>query len=104
TAEQVNANMRAIEANQKNIAGNQTNIAANQQNIATNQQNIGANKQQIEQNIKDIKENTDRFTALAEYDVKAQAAVKLDVGSSKISDQDQEELKNLEQTVPGITG
>ena len=54
TAEQVAANMQAIEANRKNIASNQQNIAANQQNIATNQQNIAANRQKIDQNIKDI--------------------------------------------------
>src|SRR5262249_62340178 len=54
TAEQVAANVQAIEANRKNIASNQQNIAANQQNIATNQQNIAANRQKIDQNIKDI--------------------------------------------------
>src|SRR5882762_3174802 len=69
TAEQVAANLQAIESNKKNIAGNQQNIAANQQNIATN-------RQQIEQNIKDVEEHTNRFTALAEYDVKGEANVK----------------------------
>jgi OmpA-OmpF porin, OOP family len=97
TAEQVAANMRAIEGNQKNIA-------TNQQNIATNQQNIAANKKQIEQNIKDTQQNTERFTALADYDVKAQATVKFDVGSTKISAQDQQELNQLAQTAKGLTG
>src|ERR1700704_5113519 len=54
TAEQVAANMQAIEANKKNVASNQQNIAANRQNIAANQQNIGANREQIEKNIKEI--------------------------------------------------
>src|SRR5437762_11586166 len=73
TAEQVAANMQAIESNKKNIAGsqrdiaaNQRDIAANQQNIAANQQNIATNRQQIAQNIKDVEEHTSRFTALAE--------------------------------------
>jgi OmpA-OmpF porin, OOP family len=97
TAEQVAANMRAIESHNKHIAANQRNIAANQQDIA-------ANRQQTEQNIKDIEENTNRFTALAEYDVKGEATVKFDVASFKISEKDQEELKELAQTAKGLTG
>src|SRR5580692_2032376 len=97
TAEQVAANMQAIETNQKNIATNQQNIAGNQQNIATN-------KQQIDQNIKDIEEVNDRFTALSDYDVKGQATVKFSVGSTKISSEDQEQLKQLAQTATSLTG
>jgi len=104
TAEQVSANVRALEANKKNIAANERNISANQQDIATNQQNIAGNKQQIEQNIKDIEEHTNRFTALAEYEVKAETKVKFAVGSSRISKQDEEGLKNLAQTATGLTG
>src|SRR5437016_10836122 len=44
TAEQVAANMQAIESNKKNIAGSQRDIAANQRDIAANQQNIATNK------------------------------------------------------------
>ena len=104
TAEQVAANMQAIAANQQDIAAHKVQLASQQENIQTNQQNIGANKQQIEQNIKDIEDNTKRFTALSEYDVKGEAAVKFGFGSSKISTQDQEELKKLAQTATGLTG
>jgi OmpA-OmpF porin, OOP family len=111
TAEQVAANMQAIESNKKNIAGNQQNIAANQRNIAANQrdiaanqQNIATNKQQIEQNIKDVEEHTNRFTALAEYDVKGEATVKFGVASSRVAEKDQERLKELAQTAKGLTG
>lgn len=111
TAEQVAANMQAIESNKKNIAGNQRNIAANQrdiaanqQNIAANQQNIAKNRQQIEQNIKDVEEHSNRFTALAEYEVKGEATVKFAVAGSKISEKDQERLKELAQTAKGLTG
>jgi OOP family OmpA-OmpF porin len=104
TAEQVAANMKAIEAHKTQIAVNQQNISANQQDIAANQRNIAAHKQQIEQNIKDIQENTDRFSQLAEYDVKAEATVKFNVGSSKLSPEDLEELKRLAQTATGLTG
>jgi OmpA-OmpF porin, OOP family len=104
TAEQVAANMQAIESNKKNVAGNQRNIAANQRDIAANQQNIATNRQQIEQNIKDVEEHTNRFTALAEYDVKGEATVKFGVAGSKISQKDQERLKELAQTAKGLTG
>jgi OmpA-OmpF porin, OOP family len=97
TAEQVAANMQAIE-------GNKQNIAANKQNIATNQQNIEANKQQIEQNIKDIQENTDRFYKLGEYDVKAELNVKFKVGSSQISPEDQKQLAQLAKSAIAQTG
>lgn len=104
TAEQVAANMQAIEGNKQNIGVNQRNIAENQRDIAANQQNIATNRQQIQENIKDIEEHTNRFTALADYDVKSQATLKFDVGSTKVSAQDQEELKNLAQTAKGLTG
>ena len=104
TAAQVAANMQAIESNKKNIAGNQRNITANQRDIAANQQNIATNRQQIEQNIKDVEEHTNRFTALAEYDVKGEATVKFGVAGSKISEKDQERLKELAQTATGLTG
>ena len=104
TAEQVAVNVNAIATNQQNIAANKVQLAAHKENIETNQQNIAANKQQIERNIKDIEENTQRFTALSEYDVKGQATVKFNVGSSSISAKDQEELKKLAQTATGLTG
>ena len=104
TAEQVAANMHAIENSQRNIAANQRDIAANQAGIAANQQDIAANKQRTEQNIRDVEEHTKRFTALAEYDVKAEATVKFDVASTKIPAEDQAELKNLAQTATGLTG
>ena len=104
TAEQVATNMQAIESNKKNIAGNQRNIAANQRDIAANQQNIATNRQQIDQNVKDVEEHTNRFTALAEYDVKGEATVKFGVAGSKISEKDQERLKELAQTASGLTG
>ncbi len=104
TAEQVAANMHAIEGNRQNITANQVQLAAQKENIQTNQQNIAANKQQIEENIKNIEENTQRFTALSEYDVKAQATVNFDVGSSKISAKDQIELKELANTATRLTG
>ena len=125
TAGQVAANMRAIEANQENIATHKEQLTAQQKQLAAqkgqlatqkgqlatqkesieaNQKNIAAHQQQIAASIKDIEENTNRFTALSEYDVKGAATVKFDVGSSKISAKDQEELKKLAQTATGLRG
>jgi len=111
TAEQVKANMRVIETNQQNIAGNKAqvsankgNIESNQRNIEANQQNIADNQRQVEFNTRDIEDHTNRFIALGEYDVKGEATVKFDAGSSRISAADQEELKKLAQTSAGLAG
>jgi OmpA-OmpF porin, OOP family len=104
TAEQVEANVRALEAHSGRLASHDVQLASQKGNIETNQQNIAANKQRIEQNLKDIEENTARFTALSEYDVKGEATVKFKVGSSKISPEDEEQLKQLAQTATGVTG
>jgi len=104
TAQQVSANVQAIEANRQGVAANKVQLAAQKENIETNQQNIAANRQQIEQNIKDIDENTQRFTALADFDVKNQATVKFNVGSSKLDDKDKESLKQLADSAVGVKG
>ena len=104
TAEQVAANVQAIEANKQGISSNREQLAAQKENIETNQQGIAGNKQQIDENLKNITENTQRFTALSEYDVKGEANVKFAVGSSTISKADQETLKSLAQSATGVTG
>ncbi len=104
TAEQVAANVQTLEAHQEQLGAHSEQLAAHKESIAANQQNISANKQQIQENMADIEEHTDRFTALSEYDVKGEATVKFDSGSTKISAQDQEELKNLAQTAAGLHG
>ena len=104
TAEQVAANVQAIEANKQGISANRAQLAAQKENIDTNAQNIAANKQQTEENLRNIKENTERFTSLSEYDVKGNATVKFGVGSAKLDKGDQEALKNLAQTATGLTG
>jgi len=104
TAEQVATNVRTLEAHKQTLAGHEAQLANQKQSIETNQQNIAANKQQIEQNIKDTEENTQRFTALSDYDVKGEATLKFAVGSSKVSPQDQEQLKQLAQTATSLKG
>ena len=104
TAQQVAANVQALEAHSGQLASHDVQLAAQRENIETNQQNISANKQQIDENIKDIEENTQRFTTLAEYDIKGEATVKFNVGSTNISATDQEEIKKLAETARGLTG
>ncbi|HXQ35944.1 MAG TPA: OmpA family protein, partial [Anaerolineales bacterium] len=104
TAEQVAANVVAIENNKKGIATNQQNIGTNQQNIAANKQSIDTHSRHIEENIKDIQENTDRFNRLDDYETKGEANVSFKVASSTISKEDKEELKKLATTATGLNG
>lgn len=57
-------------------------VEANQQDITTSQQNIAANKEQIAANQKETEE---RFSNLSDYDVKKEAMVYFQPGSSVIS-------------------
>lgn len=97
TAQQVAANVAAIETHEEKIA-------KSQQDIAANQQAITEHTQKIEQNIKDIQENTERFTRLDDYNVKGEATVKFKVGSSIISKEDKEQLKTLAETASALSG
>jgi outer membrane protein OmpA-like peptidoglycan-associated protein len=104
TAEQVAQNVATLEAHNKNLQSHGQQLAAQREDIGTNQQNIAAHKQQIDKNMNDIEENTNRFMQLSEYDVKGQATVKFKVGSSKISDEDLQQLKQLAETATGLKG
>lgn len=104
TAEQVEKNVQTLGAHQQELAGHQVQLAAQKENIENNQQNIAANRQRIQENTADIEANTKRFMALSEYDVKGQATVNFDVGSSKISAKDQIELKELANTATRQNG
>jgi outer membrane protein OmpA-like peptidoglycan-associated protein len=104
TAEQVAENVSTLESHRRNLESHGQQLAAQRESIGTNQQNISANKQQIEANLKDIEENTNRFMQLSEYDVKGQATVKFKVGSTKISEEDLQQLKQLADTAAGLKG
>jgi len=104
TAEQVAANVQAIETNRQGVAANKAQLASQKQSIETNQQNVAVNKTQIDQNIKDIEEHTNRFKQLADYDVKGEATVKFGVGSAVLDKKDKEDLKNVAQTATAMSG
>src|SRR6267142_1044291 len=104
TAEQVAANVQKLEAHRGQLASHDVQLAAQKENIEANQQNIAGNKQQIEANIQNIEENTKRFMALSEFDLKGQATVNFEVGSTNISAKDQIELKELANTATRLKG
>jgi outer membrane protein OmpA-like peptidoglycan-associated protein len=104
TADQVLEHEKQLLDHEKSIGANKENIAANEANIETNQQQIAAHKQNIEKNMGDIQSNTQRFATLADYDVKGEATVKFASGSSKISQADMDQLKQLAQTATGMKG
>jgi OmpA-OmpF porin, OOP family len=107
TAQQVAANVKTLETHKGQLEGHEVQLAAQRENIATNEQNIAANEQrldEIQKNLKGIEENSNRFSALSEYDVKGQATVNFEVGSTKISAKDQIELKELANTATRLKG
>jgi OmpA-OmpF porin, OOP family len=104
TAEQVAENVEKLEEHSGQLEAHSGQLATHKEAIETNQQNIAAHEQKIEKNIKDIEETTNRFNALTDFDVKGEATVKFNVGSSAISSKDEEKLKKLAQTATGFTG
>lgn len=104
TAAQVADNVQTLQAHSEKISANSTDIEGNKRDINANKQDIATTTNQVQQNIKDIQENTDRFTALSEYDTKDATTVRFEVGSSKISAADQEQLKQVAQTAKGLKG
>lgn len=104
TAEQVAENVRTLQEHSQKLGEHEQNISANRENISANQQNIATNRTNIEENMRDIEANTNRFSQLADYDVKGQATVKFGVGSSVLDKKAKEDLKNLGQTTAAMSG
>jgi outer membrane protein OmpA-like peptidoglycan-associated protein len=104
TSQQVAANMKAIEANAEKTHLNAQDIAAIKKVIGMYEQNAAAHKQQMDQNIRDIEAATSRFKALTEYNVSHQATLKFPVGSSTLSPEDEEQLKQLASSVSQLKG
>jgi OmpA-OmpF porin, OOP family len=108
TAEMIQAGLHPtadqVAANQKAIENNADDIAQNKQDIAANQQATADNKQSIEKNISDIQAANDRFSSLADYDVKGDATVHFKSGSVKLSSEDQAQLKQLAQSAGALKG
>jgi len=90
TAEQVARNLRTLEAHSGHLASHDVQLAAHKENIETNE--------------KEIEEHEQRFAALTDFEVKGQATVRFNVGSSNISQEDQEQLQKVAETAKGLTG
>jgi outer membrane protein OmpA-like peptidoglycan-associated protein len=111
TAEQVAANLRAIEASRREIEANRKEIEGLKAQIEKVQldrsqpekrENTTADRQMASVTIQEIQEASQH--ALGEYEVKAEATVKFDVGSTTISSEDEEQLKALAEKAQGVTG
>jgi len=68
------------------------------------QAGLNPTKEQVATNVKDIQENTERFSELSDYDVKGEAIIRFNSGSSIISPEDQQQLKRLAQAAISLTG
>jgi len=101
TAEQVAKNVNTLGTHESRLDAHEKAMAANDIKVSNYQQQTNA---QIAENIRDIDAATQRFNALSDYDVKGQATVKFSVGSTKISDADQEQLKQIAQTATSLNG
>ena len=114
TAQQVEENVRTLEAHNKSIAagkqGIETNrkdidaLQANQRSNSANREDLAARLKKIEEDIKDSQESIDRFSQLSDYDVKGEATLKFNTGSSTISAEGQKQLKQLAQVALGTKG
>jgi len=115
TAQQVAANMAAIEANKQGIGANAQAIDATKKGVSSNSARIAELERQTRQNtashqakiaptIKEVEDTTNRFNALADYQVKGQATVKFGSGSSTIAAEDEAALKTLAETAIGLRG
>lgn len=91
TAKQVDANVLAIEKHNAQLAGHGSDIAALQAAL-------GQHSSQLDASMADTAALTARFMALSEYDIKGEATIKFDVGSSKLTPDDEEALKTLAAT------
>jgi outer membrane protein OmpA-like peptidoglycan-associated protein len=104
TAQQVAANMQTLDAHSAKLAGHEQQLAAQRGDVQTSQQDIAAIQKKLGMSMAAVEETTNRFTALADYQVKGDATVNFGVGSTDISEQDQEGLKSLAQTATSLTG
>jgi outer membrane protein OmpA-like peptidoglycan-associated protein len=104
TAEQVAANVQTLEEHRKNLESHGQQLGTHGEQIATHQASLTAHEERISKNIQDISAHTERFMALADFEVKDQATLQFKTGSSKLSESDTQELKRLAEAAKGLTG
>jgi OOP family OmpA-OmpF porin len=104
TAQQVAANVVKLEEHSGNLAAHGSQLGSHDQQLQGHDQNLATHQQKIQQNLSEIQEHSARFAALTDFDVKGEAKVNFGVGSTNISQEDQDELKNLAQSANGLKG
>jgi OmpA-OmpF porin, OOP family len=108
TAKQVEANIEAIDANRQNVSANAAEIAALKAQLAAlieeHKRNAANHEQKIAETIRVVHQTTDRFTSLADYDVKEKASVKFGLGSSSLSKESEGAIKSLVDSASGLKG
>jgi OmpA-OmpF porin, OOP family len=104
TAKQVEANVEQLEAHSGQLSSHEAQLAAQKETLEAHGMSVADHEQRIAANIKDIEENSNRFTLLADYDVKGQATVKFGVGSSTLDAGDQQALQQIAQTATSLNG
>jgi len=104
TAQQVEANVQKLEAHSGQLSSHEQQLAAQRETLEAHGMSVADHEQKIAASLKDIEENTNRFTALSQFDVKGQVTLKFNVGSSKLDSQDEDALKALAQTANGLNG
>jgi OmpA-OmpF porin, OOP family len=104
TAKQVEANVRQLEAHSGQLESHEAQLAAQKETLEAHGMSVADHEQRIAANIKDIEENSNRFSLLADYDVKGQASVNFGVGQSALSADDKQTLQQIAQTATSLNG
>jgi OmpA-OmpF porin, OOP family len=104
TAQQVAANVQKLEQHSGQLASHDAQLAAQKETLEAHGMSVADHQQKIAQNISDIEENSNRFSLLADYDVKGQATVKFGVGSATLDAGDQQTLQQIAQTATSLNG
>jgi OOP family OmpA-OmpF porin len=104
TAQQVAANVQKLEQHSGQLASHEAQLAAQKETLEAHGMSVAEHQQKIAQNISDIEENSNRFSLLADYEVKGQATVKFGVGSATLDAGDQQALQQIAQTATSLNG
>jgi len=104
TAQQVEANVQMLQTHSGQLASHDVRLAAQKETLEAHGMSVADHEQRISQSMKDIEENSDRFSLLADYEVKGQASVKFGVGSSTLDAGDQQALQQIAQTATSLNG
>jgi OmpA-OmpF porin, OOP family len=104
TAQQVAANVQKLEQHSGQLASHEAQLAAQRETLEAHGMTVADHEQRISQSMKDIEENSNRFSLLADYDVKGQTSVKFGVGSSNLSADDKQALQEIAQTATSLNG